>query len=358
MEKHQPPIEGIAREEQPIFTGHMNSFRSESSSMDQLIGDINNDGIVDTILLPNAFSSIELPSARNISSYLGEPGGSIKIDPVTTELESPIFRTQGVLGNFIEDSPNIDLAITGLKANLYAAIRWRNSYVYTLSSEGANFQIFSYDDTKRKFYFKSEVMLGDVARSGSLDIDNANAIAVAANTRSLLFIDISDNDLPIIKSSISPKKRDFTHVRINETSAFALDSISELLGTASTLLRVFDITNVDNIYQGDGSGHFQSYSTIILDGEYLGSLPSDIAAGYFDDNNTLDIAVADFGLEKIYVLFGYGDGIFVIKTISELIKHPVKLEATDIDSDSNEDIVYISEHSVARRRNWVNGMVE
>ncbi len=109
MKQYLPPIKGIPREEQPIFTGYVKSYRPDSSSYDQLIGDVNSDAKYDTVLLPYVYSAVPLDGAKSIMTFKGKEGGTIGIDTFISDLIYPLYGAQGALGDFITESSNLIL---------------------------------------------------------------------------------------------------------------------------------------------------------------------------------------------------------------------------------------------------------
>jgi hypothetical protein len=64
------------------------------------------------------------------------------------------------------------------------------------------------------------------------------------------------------------------------------------------------------IFLGDGNGTF---STPRTSSTGIGSQPYAIAIAYINNNTKLDIVVANYGTDNVCVLFGYGNGKFVIQ---------------------------------------------
>lgn len=66
--------------------------------------------------------------------------------------------------------------------------------------------------------------------------------------------------------------------------------------------------NSIGILLGYGNG---SFATVKIYSTEIGSTPSSIAVGDFNDDGILDIVVSNYGTDNIGILLGYGDGIFV-----------------------------------------------
>ncbi|CAF1308453.1 unnamed protein product [Adineta steineri] len=75
-----------------------------------------------------------------------------------------------------------------------------------------------------------------------------------------------------------------------------------------------------------------------------GSIPSNARVGDFNNDNHLDIAVANSGTNNLVVLFGFGDGTFLLGTAysSGLQSQPNQLTIGDFNNDNQLDIATIN----------------
>jgi hypothetical protein len=71
-----------------------------------------------------------------------------------------------------------------------------------------------------------------------------------------------------------------------------------------------------------------------------GSQPVSITVGDFNKDNRSDIAVANFGMNSVCVLFSYGNGTFTNETWYPLgyDSRPSWVVAKDLNNDSRDDI--------------------
>ena len=97
-------------------------------------------------------------------------------------------------------------------------------------------------------------------------------------------------------------------------------------------------TNTIGILIGYGNGYFRdqvTYST-----EY-DSIPQTLAVGDFNNDNQLDIAVANYGTNNIGIFFGYGNGTFAnqITYATTLYSNPSSISLNDLNNDNQLDIV-------------------
>ncbi|CAF4121645.1 unnamed protein product [Rotaria sp. Silwood2] len=97
-------------------------------------------------------------------------------------------------------------------------------------------------------------------------------------------------------------------------------------------------TNSIGIFLGHGDGCFQVQITI-----YTGydSLPHSIAVNDFNNDNHLDIAVANYGTHTIGIFLGYGNGSFESQTTYTTSVHsnPSSIATGDFNNDNHLDIV-------------------
>jgi hypothetical protein len=91
-----------------------------------------------------------------------------------------------------------------------------------------------------------------------------------------------------------------------------------------------------SVLLGRGDGTFQAASTF---GVGPASSPIAVAAGDFNGDGKLDLAVANFGDGSIYLFMGRGDGTFAPGGVINLGFLPVGLAAADLNGDGKLDLV-------------------
>ncbi|CAF1150131.1 unnamed protein product [Adineta steineri] len=106
----------------------------------------------------------------------------------------------------------------------------------------------------------------------------------------------------------------------------------------SDLAVVFYGTDNIGIYLGIGNGSFQN-AIIYLTG--YDSLPYSLAISDFNNDNQLDIVVANYGTNNIEIFFGCGNGTFVNQTIYTTThqSNPASISVGDFNGDQLLDIV-------------------
>ncbi|CAF3577317.1 unnamed protein product [Rotaria sp. Silwood1] len=105
----------------------------------------------------------------------------------------------------------------------------------------------------------------------------------------------------------------------------------------------YGIGNI-GILLGYGNGSFanqQTYFTV------LDSNPISIAVGYINNDNYLDIVVANYGIGNIGILFGYGNGTFLSQTTYSIGSNfrPQNIAIGNFDGDSQLDDVVVIDTS-------------
>jgi hypothetical protein len=101
----------------------------------------------------------------------------------------------------------------------------------------------------------------------------------------------------------------------------------------------YDIDNI-GIFLGYGNGSFQSQNTYTTG---YSSNPSSIAVADLNDDNHLDIVVANNGTGNVGILLGFGNGTFAAQTtyFINLNSHPQYITIGDFNKDGELDIVVV-----------------
>jgi hypothetical protein len=97
-------------------------------------------------------------------------------------------------------------------------------------------------------------------------------------------------------------------------------------------------TNNVGVFLGNSTGTFSSQITYSTG---LGSQPYSVAVLDVDNDTRLDIAVANYGTNSLGVLLGYGNGSFASQLIFDtgFDSHPFALVVGDVNNDNLTDIV-------------------
>ena len=68
------------------------------------------------------------------------------------------------------------------------------------------------------------------------------------------------------------------------------------------------------------------------------TLPQSVAVGDFDSDGSQDLAIADFGDDRLYVRLGNGDGTFTDAGGVDGLSRPFNLVVGDFNADGTEDL--------------------
>ncbi|CAF2734521.1 unnamed protein product [Rotaria sp. Silwood2] len=276
------------------------------------VGDFNNDNRLD-IVIPSAGSD-------NIIVLFGLGDGSFLLgSALSTGIESSPSAT--AIGDFNNDT-QLDVAVANYVSN--------------------NIEIFLGYGSE-PFGAGREYTTGDGSRPHSVAVDDFN-------NDGRLDIVIANYGTDNIGIMLGDNNEDFVTMRTYSTGT----------GSAPYSVAIGDFNNdhqpdivvtnseIDNIaiLFGYGNGTFASgvtYSTGSRSHPYTATI------GDFNNDNILDIAVANSGTNNIFLLYGYGNGTFGNITSYPLGygKRPYSIVAKDLNQDSWLDIViacYTTDH--------------
>lgn len=86
-----------------------------------------------------------------------------------------------------------------------------------------------------------------------------------------------------------------------------------------------------SVLLGDGNGEFQIEDHSVDDNRI--SSPNSIVSGHFNDDDKIDLAIANKGTKKVYILYGQGDGTFTTGDEYGGINEPSALATGDFNRD-------------------------
>ena len=95
------------------------------------------------------------------------------------------------------------------------------------------------------------------------------------------------------------------------------------------------------VFIGHGNGSFSRFISYSMGED---AQPVSITVGYFNRDNQLDIAIANFGTNNVCVLFGCGNGSFVNQTWYPLgyDSRPNWIVSKDLNNDDRDDLVVVT----------------
>jgi hypothetical protein len=282
-------------------TTYSTDYGSEPSSV--AIGDFNNDSRSDIIVANNGTGTISL--------FLGYGDGIFSNQTIfSTDTSSGPWSI--ILGDFNNDS-RLDIAVANYLAdNLGVFVGYGNGSFssQTTYSTGSGSS-------------PQSVAVGDLNDDGHLDI----AVANSGISNVVIFIGYAAGT--------------FTTQQTISTT-FSSYPVSVAVGDFNDDGRL-DITvansNIDlvGIFLGYGDGTFSNQITYHTGSR---SEPTSIAVGDFNNDSRLDIVVANAGTNNIGVFLGYGNGLFSIQTIFPTgnNSNPNAVAVGDFNNDNRLDI--------------------
>ncbi|CAF0779959.1 unnamed protein product [Adineta steineri] len=347
-----------------IFLGYFNgTFSSQTTystgdgsiPYDVTAGDFNNDGQLD-IVVANYWDN-------NIGIFLGYGNGTFSSQQTysTGDLSNPLSLA---IGDFNNDS-QLDIAVANYgSANMGVFLGYGNA---TFADQISYFVPVGTSP--------SDIAIGDVNNDNHQDIivtvDFSNTILIFLGSGNGIFVkgnsystgsgsqpvsiavgDVNnDNQLDIIVSNCDTNN---VVVFIGEGDGTYLNQRSYSTGdnSCSTWVILSDINNdniLDIVVADNGTnmiGVFLGYSYItgILEDTYLtGSSPHPhgLALGDFNRDGQLDIAIANYGLNNVGVLLGHTNGTFPLQTVFSTgdLSFPTSVAVDDLNNDNELDII-------------------
>ena len=99
------------------------------------------------------------------------------------------------------------------------------------------------------------------------------------------------------------------------------------------------VNNSIGIFIGNGNGTFQSQRTISTG---TSSEPFSIAAGDFNHDNYTDLAVANWGTNRVGLFLGTGNGSFRSQVTLSVGRSPISVNVVDFNADNHLDIAVLN----------------
>jgi hypothetical protein len=297
----------------PVQTGNSPSIAG--------VGDFNEDGIPDL--------AIENAGDETISILLGNGDGTFSLFTTIPEIGTPPCETISqqsncaiVVGDFNDDG-HADLALTSPIDDIVVILEGNGKGSFTLFG-GSPFSVEG---------FPEALKIGDFNNDGIQDLAVANASDGSISIR------LGNGDGTFTEANGSP-------IRAGITSFPFFLAVGDFNRDGNADLAVVNGNDVPNgvannvsILLGDGKGGFTPAAGPPI---YFpsGSGPCPIVAADFNGDGIIDLAVATFDTNAVYILLGNGDGTFTIPSQSPIPvgPNPFSMTALDYNGDGITDL--------------------
>lgn len=269
-----------------------------------VVGDINNDKILDIVVANNGKGSIDV--------FIGNADGTFS-DEKTYSLGDDSYPVAVDLGDFNNDT-RVDIVVVRNVAD---------QIVIFLQDDNKDFFIYGSYDTGDNSW-PGIAVVSDINNDTILDISVGNY----RSNSIYIFIGIGDGTFSLLYTYQTGDGAGLKSLTIGD---FNSDGRSDIA-------IVNALNDYVGILLGIGNGSFSKQNIYSLNN---GSQPSGIAVGDFDGDNRLDISVSNQNTDNIAVLFGYGNGTFAdqITFSTGIGSQPTSVAVGDFNNDGLFDIV-------------------
>ncbi|CAM4827581.1 unnamed protein product [Rotaria magnacalcarata] len=270
------------------------------------VGDFNNDSVQDIAVVNNRKS--------NLGVFLGYGNGSFSSQMTYTTGDSSL-PTSLVIGDFNNDT-RLDVVVANYGTNNVGVL---------LGCGNGTFPLITYQ--YRNDSYPTWVAIGDFNNDSRLDI------AVANSGMDNVGILLGYGNGTFTSSVTYPTGTNSGPVAI---------ALGDFNNDARLDIAVANYgTNNIGVFLGYGNGTLSSHA-IYPTGD--NSHPISVAVGDFNSDSILDIAVANYGIDKIGVLLGYGDGTFVSQMTYPTgdVSKPISVAIGDFNNDIQLDIAVVN----------------
>jgi hypothetical protein len=282
-------------------TTYSTGYDSRPSSV--AVGDFNNDNRSDIIVANNGTGAISL--------FLGYGNGSFS-NHITISTGSSSGLWSITIGDFNNDN-RLDVAVVNYWSdNLGVFVEYGNGSF-------SNQTTYSIGSGSRPW----SVAVGDLNDDGHPDI----AVANWGTSNVGIFIGYGSGSFTAQQTLSTPISSNPYSVAVGD-----FNDDGQLDITVASFW-----SNYIGIFLGDGNGTFSSQSTYNTD---AWSAPISIAVGDFNNDSRLDIVVANSGTNNIGVFLGYGNGTFSSQTTFSTGNNsqPYAVAVGDFNNDNQLDI--------------------
>jgi len=281
------------------------TFATGPGPIGVVAGDFNDDGKMDLAVVNNALD--------NVSILLGNGDGTFGTAANFGAGQSPVYV---VAGDFNGDG-KLDLAVTNSAGNNVSIMLGRGDGTFGPPTNFATGKTPEF------------IAVGDLNGDGKLDLAVANS-AEGTGTVSVLFGKGDGTFQPAV--SLATNAFESAGIAIADFNGDSKpDIVVANFGSASV-----------SVFLGNGAGSFHSaISSPVVSG--FGSAPFALAAGDFNGDGKLDVAVVAFQLQDVALLPGLGNGQFGPATLFGADALPFAIASVPLSKGKPDGLVVVNE---------------
>jgi len=172
----------------------------------------------------------------------------------------------------------------------------------------------------------------------------SGASKIVAPSGAVAFVDTSNANYTVASPTLSSSAltQTFTAASSYSTIAVSRDvAVADFNGDGIPDMAVVDQSG-EKVYillgNGDGTFTAASGSPVTVSGSVLVG----IAAGDFNDDGNVDLAVTDYYANKVFILLGNGNGTFQTPSSIGVVNEPTEIVTADFNKDGNLDLALVS----------------
>ncbi|CAF2552884.1 unnamed protein product [Rotaria sp. Silwood2] len=285
------------------------SLVSSSQPRSIAVGDFNNDNLIDIVVANSGSNTIDIFLSRDNGTFMDQ-------NIHTAGSQSSPYSV--VTNDFNSDS-FIDIAVANYRTNNVGMFfGYGNGTISTQTpfSTGSSHPFF--------------------IKTGDFNNDNRSDIVIANHGTNSIGVYLGRGD-----GSFQTEKRFFTGY---DSVPYSID-VNDFNNDNNLDIVVANYgTNNIGIFLGRGNGDFESQMTYSTN---MNSNPTSVAVGDFNNDNHLDIVVANNGTGNLGIFFGFGNGTFAKQTIYSLgsNSYPQYVAVGDFNGDQELDIAIVTSNN-------------
>jgi len=292
--------------------GGGSSFATQRGSFSAAAGDFDGDGRPDIVSVNTAGTTFSLLLNSTTFTFAGDLGLKTDIPVTTDQVNFPATDPRSIAAGDFNNDGKIDLAVANFGTNNVSVLLGGDAGTFTLTSQSP------FDSGTGA----AAVAAGDFNRDGNLDLAVANS---GAGTVSI-FPGIGDGTFGAATPTLTVGPAPMAVL----TGDWNADGNSDLAVVNSG-------DGTVSIFNGSGDGLFAPAATPTIT---VGATPVAGVAGDWNGDGQQDLAIVNSGAGNVSILLGNGDGTFTPATTPTVTvgSSPMAIAAGDFDRDGILDL--------------------